>query len=51
MSTSFNFDMSTLLSTAADIFNSFAPIFLVIGGLGIGIALLIKVVREVRAAL
>lgn len=51
MSASFNFDVSALLESAASIFNSFAPIFLVIGGIGVGIALLLKVVSEVRKAL
>lgn len=51
MSASFNFDMTSLLETAASIFNSFAPIFMVIAGLGVGLALLTTVISEVRKAI
>ena len=47
---SFNFDMGGLMSTAASIFNSFAPIFLAIAGISVGLGLLIKVVSELRHA-
>jgi crotonobetainyl-CoA:carnitine CoA-transferase CaiB-like acyl-CoA transferase len=47
---SFNFDMSGLMTTAASIFNSFAPIFLAIAGISVGLGLLIKVVSELRHA-
>jgi hypothetical protein len=47
---SFNFDLSGLMSTATSIFNSFAPIFLAIAGISLGLGLLIKVVSEIRHA-
>lgn len=48
---SFNFDLTGLLETAASIFNSFAPLFLAIGGIGVGLALLARVIVEVRKAI
>ena len=51
MSASFNFDMTQLLSTAADIFNGFAPIFLLVAGIPLGMGLLTRVVSEVRKAI
>ncbi|GJQ51258.1 MAG TPA: hypothetical protein PLD47_13920 [Aggregatilineales bacterium] len=51
MSASFNFDMESLLSTAANIFNSFAPIFLLIAGISVGFGLIVRVVNELRRAL
>jgi len=47
---SFDFDMSGLMEVAASIFNSFSPIFLAIAGISVGLALLIKVVSELRHA-
>ena len=45
---SFEFDVSGLMTTAASIFNSFAPIFMAIAGISVGLGLLIKVVSELR---
>ncbi len=45
---SFNFDLTTLMATATSIFNSFAPIFLAIAGISVGLLLLIRVMNEVR---
>ncbi len=47
---SFNFDMSGLMTTASSIFNSFAPIFLAIAGISVGLGLLVKVLTELRHA-
>lgn len=48
---SFEFDFSGLMDTAAQIFNSFSPLFLAIAGISVGLGLLVKVISEIRKAL
>jgi hypothetical protein len=47
---SFSVNTSNLLSSAADIFNGLWPVFAVIAGLGLGIALVRFIVNAIRAA-
>jgi len=48
---SFNFDFNTMLATAASMFNAFAPLFLGIAGISLGLGLVVKVISEVRKAI
>jgi hypothetical protein len=45
---SFNFDLSGMLQTAAQFFNSFGPILLTIAGISVGFGLLARIVAEIR---
>jgi hypothetical protein len=44
----FSFDLSQLITIAANLFNSLVPIAAIVGGLALGIGLLHFVLREVR---
>lgn len=48
---SFYFDFNLLMTNAVSIFNSIGGVFLMIGGIGIGIGLAKLVVREVGNAI
>ena len=48
---SFDFNIDSLMQTAVDVFNSIGGIFLVIGGITVGIGLARLVVKEVANAL
>jgi hypothetical protein len=47
---SFNFDIGALLNSVVQVFNGFAPLLFPIAGVSLGIALLFKIVNEIRNA-
>ena len=46
---SFNFDMTHLLDTAASLFNGLWPLFAIVAGLSMAAGLLTLVMKELRA--
>jgi len=47
---SFDLDVTSLLSYAAQIFNGIGPVFFIIAGISVGIGLLMRILNELKRA-